>query len=345
LLPTVRRLQHLLSVPRYWPEVPLSDGFYESLGCDLVHFATQNFVLCAAPTIYNPHDLQHLHYPQFWTPADIAWRETMYPAGCRFARTVVVGSQWVKDDVVHQYQISPEKVQVIPEAPPTQWPPAPTAEFLTTVQHKYQLKQPFALYPAVTWPHKNHLRLLDALASLRDTWGLTLHLVCTGARQDFWPQIARRIDELNLGPQVTFLGFIPEAELRAVYRLAQCLVMPSLFEAISLPIFDAWAEGVPVICSHATALPEQVQDAAVLFDPHSVEAMAHAIAKVATSVEIQHRLKERGTQRVKDFNWERTAKAYRAVYRRAAQVALTEEDRWLLSWDWIRAPHKKREEC
>ena len=301
------------------------------MGVTLCILRRSSFVLCSLPTIYNPHDLQHLHYPQFWTPSDIAWRETIYPAGCRFAHTVVVGSQWIKDDVIRQYRISPEKVQVIPEAPPTQWPPAPAPEFLTTVQNKYQLKQPFALYPAVTWPHKNHLRLLEALAYLRDACGLTLHLVCTGARQDFWPHIERRIDELNLGPQVKFLGFIPEEELRAVYRLSQFLVMPSLFEAISLPIFDAWAEGVPVVCSNATALPEQVQDAAVLFDPHSVEAIAHAIAKVATSVELQQRLRERGAQRVKDFHWERTARAYRAVYRRAAHFPLTEEDRWLLS--------------
>jgi glycosyltransferase involved in cell wall biosynthesis len=217
-------------------------------------------------------------------------------------------------------------------------------DFLTTVQNKYQLKQPFALYPAVTWPHKNHIRLLEALAHLRDTCGLTMHLVCTGSRQDFWPHIARRIDELNLGSQVKFLGFIPEDELRAVYRLSQLLVMPSLFEAISLPIFDAWAEGVPVVCSHATALPDQVQDAAVLFDPHAVDSMAHAIATVATNVELQQRLRARGAQRVKDFSWERTARAYRAVYRRAAHAPLTEEDHWLLAWDWIRTPHRKKED-
>jgi glycosyltransferase involved in cell wall biosynthesis len=257
---------------------------------------------------------------------------------------VVVGSQWIKDDVIRQYRISPEKIQVIPEAPPTQWPPAPGSELLATVQHKYQLKQPFALYPAVTWPHKNHLRLLEALAHLRDVYGLTLSLVCTGARQDFWPRIEKHIGELNLGSQVKFLGFLPEEELRAVYRLSQFLVMPSLFEAISLPVFDAWAEGIPVICSNATALPEQVQDAAELFDPHSVEAIADAMAKVATNAELQQKLRERGAQRVKDFQWERTARAYRAVYRRAAHFPLTEEDHQLLTWNWLQIPQRPREE-
>ena len=69
-------------------QVAISDGFYESLGCDVIHFPYQQFVICARPTIYNPHDLQHLHYPQFFSPSTIAGRETIYPAGCHFAHTV-----------------------------------------------------------------------------------------------------------------------------------------------------------------------------------------------------------------------------------------------------------------
>ena len=348
MLPAARYIQRLVSVPRYWPEVPLSDGFHEGLGCDVIHFATQKFILCSLPTIYNPHDLQHLHYPQFWTPYDIAWRETVYPAGCRFAHTVVVGSEWVKDDVVRQYRISPEKVQVIPEGPPLQFHSEPLPEFLAQVKNTYRLDQPFALYPAVTWPHKNHIRLFEALARLRDNSGLTIRLVCTGARhEDFWPHITRCLDEHKLWSQVKFLGFIPEEDLRAVHHLSQFLVMPSLFEAISLPIFDAWTEGVPVVCSDATVLPDQVLDTAVLFDPHSVESIANAIAKVATDEELREKLRRRGTRRVKDFDWERTAKCYRAVYRRAAGRTLTEEDRWLLTWDWMRDPHRTSEatEC
>lgn len=344
MLPAVRSLQRLINVPRYWPEVPLSDGFYEGLGCDLIHFATQSFTVCSVPTVYNPHDLQHLHYPQFWTPHDIAWRETIYPAGCRFAHTVVVGSQWVKDDVVRQYRIIPEKVQVIPEGPPLQFHPKPSREFLVKVKNTYRLEQPFALYPAVTWPHKNHIRLLETLAHLRDTGGLTIRLVCTGARdENFWPHIARCIDEFKLGSQVKFLGFIPEEDLRAIHHLSHFLVMPTLFEAISLPVFDAWMEGAPVACSNATALPDQVLDAAVLFDPHSVESIANAVARVATDEELREELRKRGARRIKDFDWERTAKSYRAVYRRATGRTLTEEDRWLLVGNWMRNPQRTME--
>ena len=336
LLPVARYLQRLVSIERNWPEVPISDGFYESLGCDVLHIPTQNFILCALPTVYNPHDLQHLHYPQFWPPSVIAWRETIYPAGCRLANTVIVGSQWIKDDIARQYRVSPEKLQVIPEGPPIGLYEEPSEAFLAQVTRKYQLARPYAVYPAVTWPHKNHLRLLEALAHLRDS-GLAVQLVCTGARfEPFWPRIERCIDELRLSSQVKFLGFVPETDLRAILRLSQFLIMPSLFEACSLPVFEAWLEGVPVGCSNAVALPDQVKDAALLFDPQDVTSIARVVRRLTTEHQLRFDLQRLGTRRAGDFDWKRTAKAYRAVYRRAAGFPLTEKDRRLLSRDWMR---------
>jgi glycosyltransferase involved in cell wall biosynthesis len=102
------------------------------------------------------------------------------------------------------------------------------------------------------------------MAYLRDCCGLTVSLVCTGSRYNsFWPQIERCIADLKLGAQVKFLGFVPDEHLRAIYRLSEFLIEPSLFEASSLPIFEAWSEGVPVACSNVSALPEQVLDAAL----------------------------------------------------------------------------------
>jgi glycosyltransferase involved in cell wall biosynthesis len=142
---------------------------------------------------------------------------------------------------------------------------------------------------------------------------------------------------------VTFLGFLSEADLRAVYQLAQFVVIPSLFEADSCPIYEAWSEGIPVASSNHTALPDQVGDAGLLFDSGDVSAIARAMERMATEPDLRQELVERGRRRVKDFDWARTAKAYRAVYRRAAGTTLTEEDRWLLQWDWMREPSRDRE--
>lgn len=334
---------HLLGLGKIWVGVPVSDGFYERLGCDVVHFPYQGFVSCALPMIYNPHDLQHLHYPQFFTPSQIARRETVYRAGCHRAHTVAVASQWVKQDILQHYHVNPNKIQVIPWAPPTQAYPEPNADTLDVAWEKYQLRDPFVLYPSMTWAHKNHIRLLEALALLRDRNGLRVRLVCTGHKNDFWRHIEKRLVELELEDQVSFLGMVPPQDLRALYRLARFVVIPSLFEAASGPLFEAWQDDTPVACSTVTSLPEQAGDAALLFDPLSVEAIADAVAKMATDDDLLSDLRRRGRGRLRDFSWDRTAKAYRAVYHRAAGVPLSEEDRWLLNWDWMREPQREKE--
>lgn len=341
LVETIRGLVGRLSPQPTWPSLPVSDGFYESLRCDVLHFPTQWFALCALPTIYNPHDLQHLHYPQFFTPEELARREVIYRSACQLSQTVVVGSEWIKQDVIRQFAVHPDRVQIIPWASPTaQYPQVPT-EQLEEVRARLRLPQTYMLYPAVTWPHKNHLRLLDALASLRDREGLVVPLVCTGARyESHWPKVEKRIRDLNLSSQVIFPGFLSESDLRAVYRMAQFLVLPTLFEADSCPVHEAWSEGVPVASSDHTAMPDQVGDAGLLFDAMDVSAIADAVRRISTDAVLRRDLVERGHRRVKDFDWTRTAKAYRAVYRRAARATLTEEDRWLLQWDWMRDPRK-----
>ena len=319
---------------------PPPQNFYEGLGCDVIHYPFQSYEPCCLPTVYNPHDLQHLHHPEFFTREEIAWRERLYPSACRAAHTLVVASEFVKRDVVERYGIEPRKIQTIPWAPPP-LPDSTAAEDFPALARKYGLGDdgPFALYPAMTWEHKNHRRLLEALARLRDRDGLELRFVFTGYKTDFWPRVEGRVKELGLEGQVNFLGMVTREELSALYRAAQFVFVPTLFEAASAPLFEAWQHGAPVACSAVTSLPEQAAGAALLFDPCDVEGIARALRRMATEEGLRVELKRRGALRLEDFSLERTAKAYRAVYRRAAGLRLGEEDRWLLGWDWMRRRH------
>jgi glycosyltransferase involved in cell wall biosynthesis len=254
---------------------------------------------------------------------------------------VVVSSQWVKDDILEHYRVPPAKIQVIPWASPNAPFAQPATGQLAEVRERYALTEPFCLYPAVTWPHKNHLRLVEAVALLRDEHDLQINLVCTGALTDFYHQRIRPVIEaLKLEEQVRFLGHIPGEDLRALYRLAQFVVIPTLFEAASSMIFEAWQEGIAITCSNATSLPEQAADSALLFDPYSVAAIAGAVRQMADDANLRERLLQRGYQRQQDFSWARTARAYRAVYRRVAGLPLDDVDRELLEVDWMRNPDR-----
>jgi glycosyltransferase involved in cell wall biosynthesis len=318
--------------PRVDPHLalPNSNGFYESLGVDVIHFPYQVFVQSQVPFIYNPHDLQHLHYPHFFSHEEFAWREYTYRVGCQNACAIATPSQWVKDDVVIQYKIAPQNVFAIRYGPTTEWYDPVDNDVLYRVQHKFRLPFPFVLYPAQTWEHKNHIRLLEAIALLRDREHLLVKLVCTGRKNAFWPVIEKRLNSLGLNDRVRFLGYVSPTDLRALYHLAQCVICPSLFEGGGLTILEAFHENVPVACSNITSLPEYAGDAALVFDPFNVKSVADALQRLVTDADLRETLRARGGARARFFNWELTAKTYRALYRMVANRPLSQADRDLI---------------
>ncbi len=339
LRPLARGVKRLVAPlpPKLQPSVPTSDGFYENLNCDVIHFPYQDYVYCRVPTVYNPHDLQHLHYPEFFAPEEIQRRETIYPAACRAAHTVVVASQFIRQDVIKRYETRAGKIQVIPWSPPEIELNEFTEKDADILLEKYQCPpRPFILYPAMTWEHKNHLRLLEAVHLLRERDGLKVNVVCTGHKNFFYGRIEGRLRELNLEEQVKFTGIVEYKELSIFYRQAQFVIIPTLFEAASAPLFEAWQHGVAVACSSVTSLSEQAAGAALFFNPFSIEEIASAVKTMAASEILRADFRGRGFRRLQNFEMERTLKAYRAVYRRAAGVCLSDEDRHLLNSDWMR---------
>ena len=336
LLQFVRNIKNSISSNNVKYQVPFSNGFYESLNCDLIHFPYQDYVHCNLPTVYNPHDLQHLHYPDFFAKLEIKRREVIYPTACRVTDFVVVGSQFVKNDVKEKYGIESEKIQVIPWSLPEKKFADFTKEDAEELLRKYDCPpRPFMLYPAMSWEHKNHIRLLEAIASLRESEGLKINLICTGNKNDFYPQIKKRLSELNLENQVKFTGIVEYEELSILYGLAQFVIIPTLFEAASGPLYEAWQHDVAAACSNVTSLPEQAADAALLFDPFSIEAIAAVIKNLTLDETLRDELRVKGKMRLKDFDLENTAKAYRAIYKKATGFDLNEEERYLLNWDWM----------
>ncbi|MFX0134189.1 MAG: glycosyltransferase family 4 protein [Candidatus Hodarchaeota archaeon] len=314
-------------------KVPKSNGFFESLNANLIHFPFQHLINCNLPMIYNPHDLQHLHYPQFFMKEIIDGREFIYPTSCRLAQAVVAESKWMKEDIIKQYHINPNKIYVIYRGSPTAFYPKIMHETLIDVREKFQLPETFSLYPAQTWPHKNHISLLKAVKFLRDRYNLSINLVCTGIKNEFWPNIKNYINKLSLNNQVYFLGYVTDRELRALYHLAQFVVFPSLFEGGGFPITEALYEGIPIACSAATSMPEYGGDAVLLFNPKSVIKIAEAMKRLALDDKLRETLRQRGFKRIQEFSWKKTAKKYRALYRKIANCSLSEEDRILLADD------------
>ena len=306
--------------------VPAFDPQIERLNPSLVHMLRQRGFLTSARSIYHPHDLQHVHLPEFFSDKERTWRERVYGALCRQASMVAVASEWTRGDVVHHFGLADDKVRVVRLAPPLGAARAPSAAEQRDARSRYALPDQYVLYPAQTWPHKNHIRLLQALAKLRDESGLIVPLVATGTTNAHFDEIAMMSARLGLEAQVVWTGFVPAIDLRAIYLGARAVVIPSLFEAASGPLWEAFLSDVPAACSNVTSLPDQAGDAAALFDPLDIEAMAGSIRVVWQDEAVRQGLVLAGRRRIENLSWQRTAETFRAHYRRIAGRPMSEED-------------------
>jgi len=309
---------------------PKSDGLVEKQGFEVVHFPTQNAFLTDIPSIYHPWDLQHLHLPQYFSSETITKRETEYRAFCAQATMVVAATSWQKQDLIKHYELPEEKVKVIAPAPVVEFYPVPTTADLENMHSKFALPARFLFYPAQTWPHKNHIGLLRALSRIREQHGLKIPLICSGKRNDHFATIESAIAELNLQDQILFLDYVSTLELQCLYRLCRAMVFPSLFEGFGMPILEAFLVGTPTACSNVTSLPEQAGDAALIFDPRDTEDMAAAVFRLWSDDALCRNLAARAQERVSTFTWERTARTFRAHYRRLTGRLLSPDEEALL---------------
>jgi glycosyltransferase involved in cell wall biosynthesis len=252
------------------------------------------------PTVVTVHDLQHRDLPGFFGHGRRSFRRIAYDRAAKNAAAVIVTSGFVRDRAVELVGLDRDRIHVIP-----------LGIDHDVFQPGDEEREPFILYPARPWLHKNHVRLFEAFASLRATRP-QLRLVLTGGGLE-------RLGPLPDG--VESLGVVPAEELASLYRRAACLVYPSLYEGFGLPPLEAMACGCVVAASNVSAVPEICGDAAALFDPTDPAAIATGILETQ---EREDELRERGLARAAEFTWEETARRHEAVYVEASREPATE---------------------
>jgi glycosyltransferase involved in cell wall biosynthesis len=257
-------------------------------GLDVVHFPLTVMIprVDTPPAVVTVLDLQHEELPAFFSRAERAYRRAVYGWSVRKSRLVVTISEHAARAVVERYGLPEDRVRAIHLGLDHE---TFTPEDVT--------REPFLLYPARAWPHKNHERLFTAFAELRRRHP-ELRLVLT-AYEGATP------------PGVTSAGHVSRDELVRLYRTAAGLVFPSLYEGFGQPPLEAMACGCPVASSNAAALPEVCGEAARLFDPTSVEEIVLAVEDILSAPEAWT---ARGLARASAFSWERTAHAHDDAY-------------------------------
>jgi glycosyltransferase involved in cell wall biosynthesis len=288
-------------------------------GVDLMHSLASTAPLYGRfARVVTIHDLIYKVHPEAHRSVRSLGMRVLVPAAARRSHRIIAVSRNTRDDIVRLFGASPDRIDVVPQGvgAMARAEPAPEA----AVRHRFDLgARRVALSVSAKRPHKNLARLLEALALLpADRRPL---LVVPGYPTWYEAELRERAAALGLTGDVRFLAWIEAAELEALYAMAECFVLPSLYEGFGLPVLEAMSRGVPVACSDRSSLPEVAGDAALLFDPESPRAIADAMERLLTDEALAARLREAGRAQAARFTWEATARGTLASYERALAAA------------------------
>jgi glycosyltransferase involved in cell wall biosynthesis len=285
-----------------------------------VQFTAPPFSPC--PVVVSIHDLSFEHLPQTFKRRSRTQLRMTVRRSARKAAQVVALSEHARSDIITTYGLRPEKLNVIPLAAPSYFGPVEDAAELQRVRQIYGIEPNYILTVGSIQPRKNLSRLIAAYSSLRHAQREVKlpQLVLVGKCAWLYDETLRTIKELEVSNSVVLTGYVPEANLPALYSGALCFVYPSYFEGFGLPPLEAMKCGAPVIVSNKTSLPEVVGQAAILVDPFDISDIASAIEKVISNSNLRSHLRVKGFERARLFDWRETARQTVAVYKKAAGV-------------------------
>ena len=325
-------LVRLMKANRKLADADQCDGVLDKHDVDVVHFGWPLTFPTRRPFIYEPHDLQHRHYPEFFPPEVLRWRENIYGPACRKAAFIVCGTWWTKHDIMRQYDIPSERVAVIPRAS-VNARAAVSPEREAEIAQTYRLPDAFAFCPAMTFAHKNHKRLIEAIAYLRDFAGININLVCTGRKiQPTFGEVEALIKRRGLEDRVWFLGTVPDDVLTAIYKRAEMIVFPSLFEGHSQSLLEGLNLGLPIVGARQSSIPETVGDAGILFDGNDVRSIAVTLAEAGSRPDLLAEKAKATAKEMKRYCWDKATDTFIAVYRKAADRKLSSLQEDLLAY-------------
>ena len=295
LLPSKSRL--------HWDQV-LVPRYAEHAGLNLVVNGKFSIPLgCSAPTMSFVPGAEQLAVPWIFPWYDRSYNRVMLPVYCRSAAAIVTCTERGKRDIVRLTGADPERIHVVPLGVDPWLRPADAAD-QTRLRLRYDLPNRYVLFLGGISPLKNVGNLLRAFARLERE--PRLDLAIAGFNRWRYRGELELIRTLGLEQRVRHIGFVPDADLAALYSAAECYVLPSWYEGFGIPIIEAMACGCPVVTSAAGCGPEVAGGAAILVDPGSPDAIAEAIRTVVTDSAVRRRQIEAGFSQAAGFSWETT---------------------------------------
>ena len=270
-------------------------------------------VLTPVPTVVTVYDLSFLRFPGRFRPANRIYLSLFTRLSCRRARRVIAISEHTRKDVVELLGVPKNRVDVVYPGLGSGFRPA-SAQEVAAFRERRGLPERFILYLGTIEPRKNLSVLMNAYYKLRPEG---VKLICAGGKGWLFEDVFKTVEELQLGQDVLFPGFLPAEELPLWYSACSTFVYPSDYEGFGFPVLEAMACGAPTITTSAASLPEVAGQAAQLLPPGDADALAEGIDRVLGTPALQSKLAEAGPTQASRFCWETAGRLTARCYARA----------------------------
>ncbi len=292
------------------------------------------------PTVVTIHGLEYEYLPEHYKVPQKYYLTSSTRYAVNHSSQLIAVSQFTKDDLIRRLGAESEKITVVSEGVDAKRFGKKLSHAEKGKMHKdLGITSPYVLFVGVIQPRKNLVRLIEAFARLKKHETKTdignvnlgsrsetqhddldsLALVIAGKLGWMYDDVLRMPGKLGVADQVKFIGFVEDEHLPVLFQEAELYVQPSLTEGFGLPVLEAMAARTPVVSSRAGALAEVVGNAGLLVEPTSVDELSEAMKLVLSSQELREGLVEKGLRRVKQFTWERTARATLSVFESAVR--------------------------
>lgn len=284
-------------------------GKARSLQLDLLHHGVGTVPFFRTlPTTVTVHDIQYKHHPENFVTPKRWWLNLNLPFAIMRSSAVTVPSAWVKTDISQAFNVSGDHIHVVRFGSENLFPE--TRPSVDELREKFHLERDYFLFPGRTYPHKNHLLLLEAFAPLASN----ADLVLTGPPWFRDRVIEAAASELSITDSVRQLSLVTRGELAALYSGAVALTYPSKFEGFGAPVLEAMTLGCPVIASNICAIPEVAGEAAILLDPDNAELWTRSMSDILDDKSKRAAVVKKGGERAKSFTWKKSAEDQIAAY-------------------------------
>lgn len=263
----------------------------------------------ATKTLLTVHDLSFVRHPDAFVPSLRSYLERVVPRSIDRADLVLADSAHTRSDLISLFNVSPQCVRVVYPGVDRRFRPESNRADRLLLRDEYGIgDEPYVLSVGTLQPRKNYVRLIEAFTRLRAEVAADAQLLIAGGEGWLCNGI---IAEANKHTSVRLLGFVRDEHLPALYRGARLFAFASLYEGFGLPVLEAMACGVPVVCSNASSLPEVAGDAALLVNPRALDELVQAMGRVYLEDGLRQVLIGRGLAQAARFTWERSAQQVR----------------------------------